>query len=180
MMAAIGTPMGRKVVCKAHIKDICYTRMYITGHFDAPFENYRLDAAVYDLVGRTGVPRSALMPLTCFLYKGFLWTLNNRRLWVLRHAFTFTGQDEEIDVVVLPETDLPERKDYVTRLQFHKQQVLISPGFEPVIHGDQPRLQKLVMKSIVYRFDTALRNGYRVLPGTRISFVFCVCLTQMG
>jgi len=83
---------GKRTVCKAHIKDICYSRMYITGHFDAPFESYRLEAAVCDVASGTGVPREALLPLTCFLYKGYLWTLNNRRLWVLRQAFTFTGQ----------------------------------------------------------------------------------------
>jgi len=136
---------------------------------------------VYDLVAGTGVPRSALLPLTCFLYKGFLWTLNDRRLWVLRHAFQFTGRDEEIDIIVLPETDLPERKDSVARLQFHEQRVLLAPGFEPVIHGDQPKLQKLVMKSLVFRFDSTLRRRIQSPPQVRLfiptQFLLTVLLT---
>jgi len=153
--------------------------MYITGHFDTPFEGYRLDSAVYDLVSATGVPRASLLPLTCFLYKGYLWTLNNRRLWVLRHAFQFTGRDEDIDVIVLPESALPERKDYVAGLPFHKQAAMAAPKFLPVIHGDQPKLQKLVMKPI----DVPVRGHHaqriqgpaRWVPYTTLLLLVLLC-----
>jgi len=58
-------------------------------------------------------------------------------------------------VTVLGEGELPERKDYVARLQFHKQEALASPRFEPLIHGDQPKLQRLIMRPMVFRFDLA-------------------------
>jgi len=37
MMAGVGVPMGRKVLCKAHIKDICYTRMLHHRSLRRPF-----------------------------------------------------------------------------------------------------------------------------------------------
>ncbi|GLJ09091.1 hypothetical protein SUGI_0101660 [Cryptomeria japonica] len=66
-------------------KKLRFTQDSIKNTFKEPYEYQHIDDAV-DQIGNKQLNPAVLMPLTVVHHKSMLWSLDNRRLWVLRKA----------------------------------------------------------------------------------------------
>ncbi|GLJ09104.1 hypothetical protein SUGI_0101920 [Cryptomeria japonica] len=74
--------MAHSDVCPENLR---FTQDSIKNKFKEPYEHQRIDVAV-DQIGSEELNPEVLMPLTVVHHKNVLWSLDNRRLWVLRKA----------------------------------------------------------------------------------------------
>ncbi len=66
-------------------EDLRFTQDSIAVCFQSPYEDYRIDQTVDMIVSKKLSPNSFPM-LNVVRYKGNLWCLDNRRVWVFRKA----------------------------------------------------------------------------------------------
>ncbi|GLJ09107.1 hypothetical protein SUGI_0101970 [Cryptomeria japonica] len=71
--------------CDACPNKLRFTQDSIKNTFKEPYEHQRIDDAV-DQIGNNQLSPADLMPLRVVKHKSVLWSLDNRRLWVLRKA----------------------------------------------------------------------------------------------
>ncbi|GLJ09105.1 hypothetical protein SUGI_0101930 [Cryptomeria japonica] len=74
--------MANSDVCPENLR---FTQDSIKNTFKKPYEYQRIDDAV-DQIRNNQLSPAVLMPLTVVHHKSVLWSLDNRRLWVLRKA----------------------------------------------------------------------------------------------